>query len=135
MLAISGQAPSEREVLSYLRKLETSGSFGEITIANMSRIEDEAMDFTLLGSIQTQGEATSSMAVVLSSLPTGISLTSISSTNGTLTIDGRSPDEDKVLLYLQTLEASGKFREISITSMTRIEDEGIDFSLVLKTGE
>jgi len=135
MLAISGQAPSERGVLSYLRKLETSGSFGEITIANMTRIEGEAMDFTLLGSIQTQGEVAGSMAVVLSSLPTGISLTSVSSTNGTLTISGRSPDEDKVLLYLQTLEASNKFREISITSMTRIEDGGIDFSLVLKTGE
>jgi len=135
MLAISGQAPSERGVLSYLRKLETSGSFGEITIANMTRIEGEAMDFTLLGSIQTQGEVAGSMAVVLSSLPTGISLTSVSSTNGTLTISGRSPDEDKVLLYLQTLEASDKFREISITSMTRIEDGGIDFSLVLKTGE
>ncbi|MFC2048096.1 PilN domain-containing protein [Chloroflexota bacterium] len=135
MLAINGQAPSEREVLSYLKQLETSGSFSEITIANMNRTEGEAMDFTLLGNIQTQGEDANSMVVVLGSLPTGISLTSVSSTNGTLIINGRSPDEDEVLLYLQTLETSGKFSEISISSTTNIEDGGISFSLVLQTEE
>ena len=135
MLAISGQAPSERTVLSYLKQLETSGSFSKITIANMNRIEGEAMDFTLLCSIQTQGEGANSMSVVLSSLPTGISLTSVSSTNGTLTINGRSPDEDEVLSYVRDLEASDKFREITITSMTTIEEGGMEFFLVLKTGE
>lgn len=134
-LTISGQAPSEMEVLSYLMNLDTSGRFGEITITNMSRIEGRGMDFTLLGSLQTQSDVVSSIEVALSSLPTTISVTSVSTTNGTLTINGRSPDEDEVLSYLQELEASGKFREINITSMTTMEDGGIEFSLVLKTGE
>ena len=135
ILTISGRAPSEREVLEYLTALDASGRFGEISIANMSRIEGEGMDFTLLGSLQTQSDVVSSIEVALSSLPTTISVTSVSTTNGTLLINGRSPDEDEVISYLQKLEASGKFREINITSMTTMEDGGIEFSLVLKTGE
>jgi type IV pilus assembly protein PilM len=135
ILTISGRAPSEREVLEYLTALYASGRFGEISIANMSRVEGEGMDFTLLGSLQTQSDVVSSIEVALSSLPTTISVTSVSTTNGTLLINGRSPDEDEVISYLQKLEASGKFREINITSMTTMEDGGIEFSLVLKTGE
>jgi len=135
LLTVSGRAPSESEVLLYLRKLDSSGSFGEVTITNMSKIEGEGMDFTLLGSLQTQIGMGSSIEVALKYLPATVSLTSVSSTDGTLTINGRSPDEDEVLSYLQDLEASGKFVEITITSMTRIEGEGMDFSLVLKAGE
>jgi len=135
LLTVSGRAPSESEVLLYLRKLDSSGSFGEVTITNMSKIEGEGMDFTLLGSLQTQIGMGSSIEVALKCLPATVSLTSVSSTDGTLTINGRSPDEDEVLSYLQDLEASGKFVEITITSMTRIEGEGMDFSLVLKAGE
>ena len=135
ILTISGRAPSEREVLLYLRQLDTSGRFSEITIENMLRIEDEGMDFTLLGSLQTQSSKVSGIQVALSNLPTTISLTNVSSTNGILTINGRSPDEDDVLSYFQNLEASGKFREITIATMTRIEDGGVDFSLILETGE
>ncbi|GAI31129.1 unnamed protein product, partial [marine sediment metagenome] len=60
---------------------------------------------------------------------------SVSYTNNTLTINGRSADEGEVLSYLQDLEASGKFSEITITSMSRIEDEGMDFVLVLRGEE
>jgi len=135
MLTISGRAPSQREVSSYISKLDAGGRFGEITIANMSRIEGGGMDFTLLGSVQTQIGGASSIQVALGSLPATISLSSVSSTNGTLTINGWSPDEHAVLSYLQDLEASGSFGEITITSMTTIEDGGMDFSLVLKVGE
>ena len=135
ILTISGRAPSEREVLSYLRKLDTSGRFGEITIENMIKIEDGGMDFTLLGSVQIQSSEVSDLQVALSSLPSSISLTDVSSTTGILTINGRSPDEDDVLSYFQNLEASGKFGEITIATMTRIEDGGVDFSLILETGE
>ena len=132
ILTMTGRAPSEKEVLLYLRKLDSSGRFGEITITNMSRGNDEGMDFTLLGSLDKQGTGVSGIEVALNSLPTTISLTNVSSTNGTLNINGRSPDEDEILSYLQDLEASGKFSEITITSMSRIEDEGMDFSLVLE---
>ena len=135
ILTISGRAPSEKQVLTYIMELDASGRFGEITIANMSRIEGEGMDFTLLSSVQTQGNGVSSIEMALSSLPATISLANVSSTDGTLTINGRSPDESEVLSYLKDLEASGKFSEINITSMTTMEDGGIEFSLVLKTGE
>jgi type IV pilus assembly protein PilM len=141
ILTISGWAPSEREVSSYISNLGTGGRFGEITVANMSRIEGEGegegegMDFTLLSSLQTEGDGTSSIEIALNNLPATISLTSVSSTDGTLTINGSSPDEYGILSYAQSLEASGEFSEITISRMTRIEDEGMDFSLVLKTGE
>ena len=137
-LTISGQAPSERDVLSYLMKLDASGGCGEITITDMSRIEDGGMDFTLLGSLEKESDIASAIEVMLNSLPSTITLTGVSSTDGELTINGSSPDEDEFLSYLQSLEASGKFLEITIASMTKIEDEGMDFSLVLlvfKAGE
>lgn len=137
-LTISGQAPGEREVLSYLMKLDTSGGCGEITISDMSRIEGGGMDFTLVGSLEKESDIASAIEVMLNSLPSTITLTSVSSTNGELTINGGTPDEDEFLSYLQSLEVSGKFLEITIASMTRIEDEGMDFSLVLlvfKAGE
>ncbi len=135
LLTINGRAPSEKQVLAYLMALDASGQFGEITITNMVRIEDEGMDFTLLGSLQTQSDVVSSIEVALNSLPATVSVASVISTDGTLTIKGRSPDEDEVLSYLQGLEASGKFHEITITSMTTTEDGETDFSLVLKVGE
>ena len=135
IVTISGRAPSERGVSSYIGNLVAGGWFGEITITNMSRVEDGGMDFTLLSSLQTESSGTSSIEVALNRLPATISLTNVSSTDGTLTVNGRSPDEDEVLSYVQDLEASGKFSEITISRMTRIGDEGMDFSLVLKTGE
>ena len=135
ILTIKGQAPNEKQVLNYLEQLDASGRFGEITITNMSRIEGEGIDFTLLGNPQTEGNGVSSIQIALSSLPTSISVTSVSSTNGTFTINGRAPDEDKVLLYVRDLKASGEFSEITISTMNKTEDEDMDFSLVLKIGE
>lgn len=135
ILTISGRAPTEKRVLEYLTGLDASGRFGEITITSMSRVEGEGMDFTLLGSLQGQNDRVSSIEAALNSLPTAISVTNVSTIDGTLNIDGKSPDESQILLYLQSLEASGKFDDITITSMTRIEGGGMSFSLVLKIGE
>lgn len=135
ILTISGRAPTEKRVLEYLTGLDASGRFGEITITSMSRVEGEGMDFTLLGSLQGQNDRVSSIEAALNSLPTAISVTNVSTIDDTLNIDGRSPDESQILLYLQSLEASGKFDDITITSMTRIEGGGMSFSLVLKIGE
>ncbi|MFC2056191.1 PilN domain-containing protein [Chloroflexota bacterium] len=135
ILTITGRAPNEEQILSYIRKLDSSGRFGDITITGMTRIEGEGIDFTLLGTIQTQRIGVSSMEIALGSLPTAVSLTGVNFAEGTLTIDGTAPDEDKVFSYLRALEASGKFSEITITSMMRTEAGGMDFSLVLKTRE
>ncbi len=135
ILTIRGRALNEKQVLLYLRRLDTSGRFGEITITNMTRSGGGMIDFTLLGSLQAPTTGVSGIEVALSNLPITISLTSVTSTDGTLNIKGRSPDEDEVLRYLKDLEASGRFHEVTITSMTRSEDGGMNFSIILKTGE
>ena len=93
------------------------------------------MDFTLLGSLRAYSGGIGSMEVALESLPDSVSLTSVTSGDGTLTIDGRATDENELLLYFQSLEVSGKFYDINIVSMTRIEGGEMDFSLVLTMGE
>jgi type IV pilus assembly protein PilM len=135
MLIITGRSPSEKGVLSYLEKLNSSGKFAEITISNMTRINDELMDFTLLGDLNKQSTEVTGVEVVLENLRTTISLVNVSYTDNALTVNGRSTDEDELLIYLQDLEASGKFSEVAITSMTRTEDEEMDFVLVLREGE
>jgi len=135
MLIITGRSPSEKGVLSYLDKLNSSGKFAEITISNMTRINDELMDFTLLGDLDKQNTEVTGVEVVLKNLPTTISLVNVSYTDNALTVNGSSTDEDELLAYLQDLEASGKFSEVAITSISRTEDEGMDFVLVLREGE
>jgi len=134
ILTISGRAPSEKGVLQYLLNLDSSGRFGDITITNMTRIEGDVMEFTLLGSLQMERDTVSSIEIAVNSLPTTVSLTSFSTTNGMLTINGRSPNEDDLLSYFQNLESSGKFHEIIINTIARTEDNGMEFSLALKTG-
>jgi type IV pilus assembly protein PilM len=135
ILTISGRAPSEKGVLGYLLNLDSSGRFGDITITNMTRTEDDVMEFTLLGSLQMERYTVSSIEIAVNSLPSTVSLTSFSITNGILTINGRSPNEDDLLSYFQNLESSGKFHEIIINTITRAEDDGMEFSLALRTGE
>ncbi len=142
ILTITGRAPSEKQVLLYLTNLDTSGRFSDITITNMTRIEgeedeggSEGIDFTFIGTLQTQIIGASSMEIALGSLPATVSLTGVDSAEGTLTLNGRSPDEDKVFSYLRALEASGKFSQITLSSMARTEEGETDFSLVLKGEE
>jgi len=44
ILTISGTSPSETEVLQYAQSLDDSGSFAEIIIASMRKIEDESIE-------------------------------------------------------------------------------------------
>lgn len=45
---LTGRAPSQVEVLAYLKDLDTSGSFTGITIASLTKSGDQSMDFTLV---------------------------------------------------------------------------------------
>jgi len=139
MMTLNGRSPSEAEILSYLRNLDNSGRFPEITFTSVRRIDGEGVDFTLtLGSLDEQNDgANGSLGVIVSSLPSTISLTSISHADGILTITGRSPSEVEVLSYLRNLDNSGRFFEVFITGMKRIEDEGegMDFTFALRVGE
>lgn len=134
-LTVSGLAPSKADVLSYIEKLDKSGRFGGITITNINQTKGDKMAFTLVGILQTSNRKAGSIGVVMSNLPATISLTSISSTNDVFTVNGRSPNEDEILSYLKKLEASGIFRAVSVTSMMKNNDQGIDFSLTLWISE
>jgi type IV pilus assembly protein PilM len=136
-MTLNGRSPSEAEILSYLGRLDASGRFYEITFNSVRRIEDEGMDCTLtLGSLDEQNDgANGGLGVIISSLPSTLSLTSINHASSTMILNGRSTSEAEILSYLRRLDASGRFSEIIITSMKRVEDEGMDFTFTLRVGE
>ena len=134
IVTISGQAPNGGMVITYFGKLDRSGKFSEVEIQNMATVvEGKVVDFTLIGNF---GEliGAGSTGVVVNNLPSTITLTGISATGDTLTIDGRGTSESEILAYLQKLQDSNRFSEVNITSMTAIKDGGMNFSLVLKAG-
>ena len=92
------------------------------------------MDFSLaLGSQGVPGsEGNTSLAVTVGSLPSAVSLTNITHSGSTLTVNGSSPSEAEVLAYLKNLDASGRFSEINIVSMKRNKDNRMDFTLSLR---
>ena len=134
VLTVMGRAANENQILSYITKLDKSGLFGNIVITDMTREAGGLMDFTVVGTLHTQGMGASSMEVALGSLPLSVILTGFSSDESALSIAGTAPDADKVFAYLRALEASGKFSEITVASMTRTDQGTMNFSLVLKTG-
>jgi Tfp pilus assembly protein PilN len=135
ILTISGIAPGEKTVLSYILALESTGRFAGKIKADTEILEDGSMAFTLVGSVMIESEWVSSMEVILGNLPSEIKLTSVSTDIGTLTLDGIAPDEEILLVYLNKLDSSGKFGEITISNITKLETGERDFSIVIKIGE
>ncbi|MFH1382750.1 MAG: PilN domain-containing protein [Chloroflexota bacterium] len=132
-LMVSGLAPDEKEVLSYLNQLEKSGRFGSITLTGMSRTESDKMSFTMKGSLAAPSDALSSIELAVRKTPVTVTLNNISNIEGTINIDGNSPSEDEVLAYLSALDATGRFDDITVKSMRTVAGEGTSFSLTLKT--
>lgn len=135
ILTISGIAPGEKTVLSYILALESTGRFAGKIKADTEILEDGSMSFTLVGSVMIESEWVSSMEVILGNLPSEIILSSVSTDIGTLTLDGIAPDEEILLVYLNKLDSSGKFGEITISNITKLETGERDFSIVIKIGE
>ena len=150
VLTVTGKSPDEKQVSYYIARLSDAKTldgaplFGDnITVTEMVRNESNGVDFTLVGTTKEQTIGASSTEVALGSLPAGVSLTNVKSDKGILALEGIAPNADKVFSYLRALEASGKFTEITATSMARSETGNMtmlatgnmSFSLVLKTGE
>ena len=55
----------------------------------MSESEGGGMDFTLLGSLEKESDIASGVEAMLNSLPSTITLTGVSTTDGELTIDSK----------------------------------------------
>jgi len=98
---------------------------------------------TALDSLDKQGSGVDdNLHIATSALPDTISLASISHTESILTISCTSPSEVEVLQYAQSLDDSGRFAEIIIAGIRKIEDEStegegvenesMDFTLILK---
>ena len=87
-----------------------------------------------LGSLDKQGNtANGDLRVTTDSLLSPISLNGFSHNNDKLTIRGQSPSEVEILSYAGSLDASGRFSEIIVASIKRIEEGGgMDFTLILK---
>ncbi|MFC2018556.1 pilus assembly protein PilM [Chloroflexota bacterium] len=90
-----------------------------------------------LDGLRQGGDALNSdLKVVVGVKPDATMLSSIRHSGAVLTIMGFSPDEVEVLLYARQLEASQRFGRVTVSNITRrIEEEGVDFTLVLETGE
>ncbi|MFC1916012.1 PilN domain-containing protein [Chloroflexota bacterium] len=84
---------------------------------------------------QQSNQVNGNLEVTVNSLPVDINLTSLSHTTSILTIKGGTPGEEEVLSYLRELDASDRFSDITITSLKRITEERMDFTLVLRAGE
>ncbi|MFC2002177.1 pilus assembly protein PilM [Chloroflexota bacterium] len=90
---------------------------------------------TALGNLDDEGNVINGdLEETTNSLSGGVSLTGISHTGAKLTVQGSSPSEVEVLSYASSLDTSGRFPEVIIASINRVEGEGMDFILVLKTG-
>lgn len=132
ILTISGIAPGEKTVLSYILALESTGRFAGKITADTEILEDGTMSFTLVGSLLKN---VINFEVILGNLPSEIKLNSISSDVGSITLHGIAPDEEILLVYLNKLDSSGKFGEITISNITKLETGERDFSIAIMTGE
>ncbi len=76
--------------------------------------------------------------VIPSAAPLDIKITGIRHETEKVTINGISPNEMEVFAYIRNLDATGRFSEILISSMKKIEEEEdkieIRFTLILKKG-
>lgn len=115
-----------QELTENIAELKEKIAEAEVTgnnfIAAMGNIEKQSSQFS------------GNLEVTVSSLPDTINLTKIQYASNILTLKGSAPSEKEVLSYLRELDASGRFAEINITSMKKIEGKGMDFTLVLKGG-
>lgn len=115
------------------QKQELTENIAELE-KKIAEVEASRRAFTAaVGSLDDQRNWVKGLEVITNNLPTTASMTDISYTGGRLTLKGRSSSEEDALSYAKSLDASGRFSEIIIASMRRIEGEGVDFSLVLKT--
>jgi len=71
------------------------------------------------------------LEVTLTCLPDTVSLVSISHSGTALNIKGQAPTEEDMLSYVAELEASERFSEVNITSVTRTASLTLDFNLLL----
>jgi type IV pilus assembly protein PilM len=132
-LELEGVAETEKDILLYINKLETSQLFGEITVTGMAKNEAGKQNFTLYIDTSRQGGGVSGIDVILRYFPADVSLVSLGQSGDVTTITANAPDEESIVLFLEELEKSGLFRDITLQSQVSGQNGGIDF--VFTVGE
>ena len=136
--SIQGQLNTTEQLLQQ-RLTQRQILTGKITELGEKITEAEASGGNFaaaMANLERQSNGVSgNLEVAVNSLPDTIKVSSISQTSPTLTVKGKAPSEKEILSYHRELDASGRFSEITITSLKRISDERTDFSLVLRAGE
>jgi len=104
--------------------------------AGLAEAESSQANFTVaMDSLEKQNSVINGdLGLAVSCLPASANLTSITHASQTLTLNGSSPGEAEVLAYLSSLNNSGRFAEIIVSSIRRVNNGRMDFTLVLRTG-
>ncbi len=97
-------------------------------------VTDNAFTAVLDNISKQRGIVNGDLGVTTSTLPSTIDLSSITHASVRLTISGMSPSEMEVLTYANTLRASGRFSQVTISSIKKTED-GVGFTLTLSAKE
>ena len=89
---------------------------------------------TALDVLDKQGKnINDDLLVITNILPETISLTGIMHKLDIMTVSGLSPGETDILSYARELDTCGRFSETTVTSIRKINDASMSFTLVLIT--
>lgn len=135
LLTVAGQAPNEKEILTYVRNLRGSGNFADITVTSIIRNGDGTMAFNLLGNHEGRNIAADNFEIMITYLPFDARLLNMSSGNGSITIKAAIPVQDSILPYFKILEGTRRFSDILIIPMIRTDNNELEFTLIVEIGE
>ena len=135
LLTVAGQAPSEKEILTYVKNIRGSGNFADITVTSIIRNGDGTLAFNLFGNHEGRNIAADNFEIMITYLPFDARLLNMSSGNGSITIKAAIPVQDSILPYVKILEGTRRFSDILITPMVRTDNNELEFTLIVATGE
>ena len=117
-----------------LQQEELTASITELE-AKLAETQETRNAFSrALTSLDKQGSSVNGdLRETTSALPGTVSLTSVRYAGDTLLISGNSSSETDVLAYARSLKTSGRFSEVIIASVNRVEHGAMDFTLMLIT--
>jgi hypothetical protein len=96
------------------------------------KAESQNISQALSGIAAQQENVNGNLMLVISLVSEDIKLNDFSNNGDSLIVSGSTASEANVLTYARTLEASGRFSDINIASLSNISGESVSFTLVMK---
>jgi Tfp pilus assembly protein PilN len=116
----------EKKEMSLKQELsELAKKVDELEAANekLSKIYD---------SFSTQQDmANADLRAITNNVPEKVNLIGVLEGNTLLTVNGWTPDEDALLTYVAKLEITGRFSKTIISSVKKVTEGGMNFTLIL----